>query len=70
MKRTYTPPKAVHVDFRYEEQVKATSVSGNVSGYGDPNYTGYCQQNSPYTCTSFFLAGLDACPETAWSLRP
>ena len=71
MKRTYKTPKAVHVDFHYEEQVTATSLGeGHVSGYGDPNHTGYCQQYSPYTCTSFFLANLDFCSETAWSFRP
>ena len=69
MKREYRAPKVKLVNFSYDEQVVAASIKPNVSGYGDPNYTGYCQQSSPYTCTKCFLADLSFCEETAWSLR-
>lgn len=67
MKREYKTPKAKMVDYCYDEQVTAKS-GGNVSGYGDPNYTGRCQQKSPTSCTSFWDADI-GCAESAWSLR-
>ena len=69
MKREYRAPKVKLIDFSYDEQVVADSVKPNVSGYGDPNHTGYCQQSSPYTCTKMFLADMAACSVAAWSLR-
>lgn len=59
MKRTYKTPKAIHVDFHYDVQIKA--ASSDVAPYGDPNRIGYCQQSSPFTCTYFWIAGTTVC---------
>ena len=67
MKRTYKTPKAIHVDFQYEEQVRADS--GYVSGYGDSDRHGYCQQNSPTSCRQFWFDST-YCASDPWSLRP
>ena len=67
MKRTYITPKAIHVDFHYEEQVKATS--SGVALYGDPNHIGRCQQSSETSCTYFWTAGTTVCQANPFSLR-
>jgi hypothetical protein len=65
MKRTYTRPKAVHVDFHYEEHVTATSAGGgHISGYGDPDWTGYCQQGDPAGCRIYWTASMTACKQS------
>lgn len=55
MKRTYKTPKAMLVDFCYDEQVVATSGGGGTAHYGDPNHIGKCQQSSEITCVYFWL---------------
>ena len=67
MKRTYKTPKAIHVDFHYEEQVKATS--SGVALYGDPNHIGRCQQSSDTSCVYFWTAGTNVCQSNPFSLR-
>ena len=56
MKRVYHKPKAVHVDFHYDEQVAASSGGGNsgVALFGDPQHIGRCQQSDAETCTYFW----------------
>lgn len=54
MKRVYKTPKAVLVDFCYDEQVVADS-SGGVASHGDPNHIGRCQQSDARTCVYFWL---------------
>ena len=66
MKRKYKTPKAIHVDFHYDVQVKA--ASSGVALYGDPNHIGYCQQSNPTTCTYFWKADSTACQSTPMSL--
>ena len=68
MKRKYQTPKCKAIDFCYDEQV--TAESGHVSNYGDPDYTGYCQQSSPTSCVYFWVAGSDWCQSAPMSLRP
>ena len=68
MKRKYQTPKAIHVDFHYDVQVKATS-SGGVALYGDPNNIGYCQQSDPTGCVYFWRADSTACQSAPLSLR-
>lgn len=53
MKRVYKTPKAVLVDFCYDEQVVADS-SGGVALFGDPQQIGRCQQTSEKTCMHFW----------------
>lgn len=70
MKRVYKTPKAVLVDFCYDEQVVATSGGGNTAQYGDPNHIGRCQQSSETTCMYFWLdfsSGI--CQSKPFSLR-
>ena len=67
MKRTYKTPKAIHVDFQYDVQVKA--ASSGVSLHGDPNHTGYCQQSSETSCTYFWIAGTTLCQSNPFSLN-
>lgn len=55
MKRTYKTPKAMLVDFCYDEQVVATSGGGGTALFGDPNHIGRCQQTSENTCVHFWL---------------
>ena len=52
MKRTYKTPKAVLVDFCYDEQVVA--ASSGVALFGDPNHIGRCQQSSETSCVYFW----------------
>lgn len=52
MKRVYKTPKAVLVDFCYDEQVVA--ASSGVALHGDPNQIGKCQQSSENSCVSFW----------------
>lgn len=52
MKRTYKTPKALLVDFCYDEQV--TAASGGTALYGDPNHIGKCQQSDEMTCVYFW----------------
>ena len=70
MKRTYKAPKAMLVDFNYDEQVVA--MSGNVSDYGDPQEIGRCQQSSPTSCKVFWNGSLldsGICQMQPFSLR-
>ena len=53
MKKAYCKPKAMVVDFCYDEQV--TAASGNVATYGDPYHIGKCQQSSDTSCVHFWL---------------
>lgn len=66
MKRTYKTPKAIHVDFHYDVQVKASS--SGVALYGDPNHIGRCQQSSDTACTYFWTAGTTICQSNPFSL--
>lgn len=68
MKRTYKTPKAIHVDFHYDVQVKA--ASGGVALYGDPNGIGRCQQSSETSCVHFWTVGAQVCESNPFSLRP
>ena len=52
MKRTYKTPKAVLVDFCYDEQVVA--ASSGVAPHGDPQHIGRCQQSSETSCVVFW----------------
>lgn len=54
MKRQYRSPRAVKVDFTYDEHVTATS--GGIATYGDPQQIGRCQQSSATTCMHFWTA--------------
>ena len=68
MKRVYKTPKAVLVDFCYDEQVVADS--SGVALFGDPNHIGKCQQSSEITCMYFWLdfsSGI--CQSKPFSLR-
>ena len=67
MKRAYKKPKAVHVDFHYDVQVKA--ASGDVALYGDPQQIGRCQQSSATECTVFWETDWTTCKITPFSLR-
>ena len=70
MKRTYKTPKAVHVDFSYDEQVTASSM-GNVATYGDPQEIGRCQQSNENTCMVFWNDDYPGkCQWLPFSLRP
>lgn len=73
MKRTYQRPKAMIVDFCYDEQITANSA-GDYGRIGDPNSVGLCQQGSPTLCLKFWVPGVTAgttCREEVsdWSLR-
>lgn len=52
MKKAYCKPKAMVVDFCYDEQV--TASSGNTSLHGDPQHIGRCQQTSTTACVHFW----------------
>lgn len=67
MKKSYKAPKAVLIDFTYDEQVVASS--GNVSDYGDPQEIGRCQQSSPVSCVAFWNDNYPGkCTHTPFSL--
>jgi len=69
MKRAYKAPKAVLIDFTYDEQVVAASE--NVATYGDPQVIGRCQQSSASSCMVFWNSDYgDACKMEPFSLRP
>lgn len=53
MKKAYRKPKAMAIDFRYDEQVTAAS-GGYISGYGDPQQIGRCQQGNENTCMKYW----------------
>lgn len=55
MKKQYRTPRAVKVDFTFDEHVTATS-SGAIATYGDPQQIGRCQQSSPTACMVFWTA--------------
>ena len=59
MKRTYKTPKAMLVDFCYDEQV--TAASSGVTLHGDPNHIGRCQQSSETTCVHFWSTVINLC---------
>lgn len=66
MKRVYKAPKAVLIDFTYDEQV--TAASSGVALYGDPQQIGRCQQSSADSCMYFWDS--DAfCQAAPMSLR-
>ena len=67
MKKPYKTPKAIHVDFHYEEQV--TAQSSGVALYGDPNQIGRCQQSSANSCVHFWTVGEQVCVANPFSLR-
>ena len=67
MKRTYKKPKAIHVDFHYDVQVKATS--SGVALYGDPDHIGRCQQSSAENCRHFWTVGTMVCAFNPFSLK-
>ena len=66
MKRVYKTPKAVLVDFCYDEQVVADS--SGVALHGDPNHIGKCQQSNEKTCVYFWLDLGGQCVEKPVSL--
>lgn len=66
VKRTYKTPKAIHVDFHYDVQVKA--ASSDLGVYGDPQQIGRCQQNNEYTCVYFWNADGPLCQSDPFSL--
>lgn len=68
MKRTYQTPKAIHLDFHYDERVTAES-GGDLAPYGDPNNIGYCQQSNPNSCTYFWNADGPLCQSDPFSLN-
>ena len=70
MKRTYQKPKAVHVDFQYEEQVVASSSDSGVALFGDPQHIGRCQQSSETSCVVFWVGTSEVCKMDPFSLRP
>ena len=67
MKLTYQTPKAIHVHFHYDVQVKAES--SGVALYGDPQHIGRCQQSSETSCVYFWTAGSTVCQSAPFSLR-
>lgn len=69
MKREYKTPKAVCVDFCYDEQIVA--VSGDVAPLGDPPpQLGRCRQTSTTTCRAFwFVDQGEDCTYAPFSLR-
>ena len=68
-KREYRKPKAVLVDFCYDEQIVATS--SGTSPLGDPPpQLGKCRQSSENSCSVFWRQGIDsACAMNPFSLR-
>lgn len=67
MKREYKTPKAMQINFSYDEQV--TAQSSGVALYGDPQQIGKCQQSSDTTCVHFWSADSDLCKAAPFSLR-
>lgn len=68
MKRAYKAPKAVLIDFTYDEQVVAASE--NYATYGDPQQIGRCQQSSPASCVVFWNDNYPGmCQQQPYSLR-
>ena len=70
MKRMYKTPKAIHVDFHYDVQVRATSPGGgeDVAPFGDPQKIGYCQQSNPASCMYFWLTDSGYCQSAPMSI--
>lgn len=66
MKRTYKTPKAMLVDFCYDEQV--TAASSGVALHGDPNHIGRCQQSSETTCVYFWSTVINQCRAEPFSI--
>ena len=62
MKNAYTTPKAVHVDFNYEEKVTASSGGNPGSNVGNyyGNYQNYCQI-SYYGCMIMWTSNSAVC---------
>ena len=71
MKHVYNKPKAILVDFHYDEQVTANS---NISDYIESGHdsVGRCQYTAGTACTGLFNSQHAAlCDmEVPWSLRP
>ena len=71
MKKMYRTPKAVFVDFAFDEQVKAASV--DVSDYQDPPpKLNRCRQFYSTDCSHFFQIEIhgEVCASNPYSLRP
>lgn len=67
MKRTYKTPKALLVDFCYDEQV--TAASGGTALHGDPQHIGRCQQGSEIDCMVFWTSDYDGkCTQEPYSI--
>ncbi len=64
MKRTYKTPKAMLVDFCYDEHVAASSgQQPPIAPQNDPNNTGHCQQALSAFCRAFWTdSRCDAMP--------
>lgn len=72
MKHVYKKPKAILVDFHYDEKVTANSNIGEYGRYGNQN-VGLCQFSKTVDCGRFFNPEEhgDLCVEMSdWSLRP
>lgn len=72
MKNVYKKPKAILVDFHYDEQVTALSNVGEYGKYGNPA-VGVCQFSKNVDCGRFFNPEVhgNLCVEMSdWSLRP
>ena len=72
MKKAYKAPKAMMIDFIYDEQIRAESA-GDWGKVGDPDSVGLCQQMDPTRCRVFWMDGSAALSCKAdpipWSLR-
>ena len=66
MKKAYRKPKAMAIDFRYDEQVTASS-GGNVADYGDPQHIGKCQQSNAASCKAFWYVASQPCQTDPFS---
>ena len=72
MKHVYKKPKAILVDFHYDEQVTANSNFGNYGKYGNMAIE-VCQYSKTADCSRFFNPEEHGslCVELSdWSLRP
>ena len=72
MKHVYKKPKAILVDFHYDEQVTASSNVGEFGRYGNLA-VGLCQFSKTADCGRFFNPeehGALCAEMSDWSLRP
>lgn len=63
MKQVYKKPKAILVDFHYDEQVTASSNSNVYGDYGNASVE-RCQYYSGAICTNIFNSGHAAVCDT------